>query len=117
VSVSETTLFGAFYFNAADFDSFITLQNTTNATVSGTVTLVDIGNPATRFTSSFTIPAGGTTVRSARTVVGCTATCPSTQGSIEVTHDAPPGALNGFVTTSSGSAIIAFSQPLRAPRE
>jgi hypothetical protein len=116
-SVSEITLFGAFYFNAADFDSFITLQNTTNDSVSGTVTLLDVGNPSTAFTSTFTIPANGSIVRSTRTVVGCTATCISNQGSIQVTHDGPPGALNGFVTTSSGSAPLAFSQPLRAPRE
>ncbi len=112
IQLFETTLFGPLYFNGADFDSFITLQNTTAQTINATLTLTDIGNFAS-FVFNTSVPPNGGTVLSARAVVGCTTTCPSTLGSIRISHDKEFGALNGFVTISSPSSSIPFSESLR----
>ncbi len=112
IQLFETTLFGPLYFIASDFDTFITLQNTTAQTVSVTLTLVDVGNTVS-FVFNSSVAPNGDTVLAARSVIGCTTTCPSTLGSIRISHDKEFGALNGFVTISSPSSSIPFSESLR----
>ncbi len=69
IALVETTLFGAPYFTAFDFDTFITLQNTTNLAANATVRFIDVSNPATVFSTNVGVPANGSAVISTRAVV------------------------------------------------
>ncbi len=106
----ETTVYGAPYFTAFDFDTFITLQNTTRTGVNATVTFIDVGNPATRFSTTIPVPANGSTVISTRAVAPVATT---TQGSVQIAHDGPPGALNVLGVSSSATSGQVFQVPFK----
>ncbi len=101
IQVFDTTLFGAPYFTAFDFDTFITIQNTTNTNISATLKFIDLINPAATFTAGVTVPMNRSTVVSTRVTVPVAS---STQGAVIISHNGPAGALKALGVASSGTS-------------
>jgi hypothetical protein len=102
--IVETTQFCNWFYLGGDYNAFVMLKNTTNATISVRVMWK---NPAgtTVATLSTSIAAYGTGFYLTKDYVN-PATTP--YGSIEVSHNGGVGAIEGSVTTLSGTTGIGF---------
>ena len=87
-SVSDTTQFSPAWSTNGSFDTFYSFQNTSSATVTGTLTLRNTAGTVVT-TAPLTIPAGAT----ANTNTVALATPRNTPGTASFTHDGPVGAI------------------------
>jgi hypothetical protein len=112
--VIDTTLVSPWWFvsGAAGYDAYIELANTTTVAVSVTVT-VRAANGTTLGTSTASIPVGGNL---ALPVSGFGGGISSGSGSTQVSHNGPPGAIVGNVTTLSAVTGLSFDSPF-SPRQ
>jgi hypothetical protein len=90
VNVSDTTLFSPAWSTISSFDTFYSLQNTSNATCTGLLTLYNTAGVVTD-TQALTIVSGAT----GSTNTSAMATPRGMAGTAKFTHDCPPGALLG----------------------
>ncbi len=122
MQLSETTLFDPRWSTFGGFHTEFGFRNTTNATINGTLTLLnDDGTVNT--TSSFAIPANGTVFRDTRAaaLIGPTGLeVPNdSKGSAQFTHDGPPAAVvaDAFIVHPgfpSGPFVVPASSKLPA---
>jgi len=88
VRVEETTQFSPAWTTNGTFDTFYSLQNTTNAVISGTLTLSSIAG-AVIDTEAVVIPAGGTFSANTSSM----GTTRGQSGVATLVHNGPPGAV------------------------
>jgi hypothetical protein len=112
--VSDTTLNSPWWFvsGASGYDAYIELANTTTIAVSVTVTVRSAAG-TTLGTSTASIPAGG---NMAFAVSGFAGGISAGNGSAQVAHDGPPGAIVGNITTLSAVTGLSFDSPF-SPRQ
>lgn len=112
--VSDTTLNSPWWFvsGASGYDAYIELANTTTVAVSVTVTVRSAAG-TTLGTSTASIPAGG---NQAFAVSGFGGGISAGNGSAQVAHDGPPGAIVGNITTLSAVTGLSFDSPF-SPRQ
>ena len=93
----ETTLYGGYNTNVNDFN-FLELTNTTNATITGTVTAVNFDGTTVIDNQAFSVDASRRIDIDLHTAAGA-----DKFGLVRVTHDGPAGALQGYVSQYSGT--------------
>lgn len=106
LSIAETTLFSPAWSTNATFDTYYSFQNTTNADVAGTLTLLDVAGTVVA-TSALDIPAG-------RTIAANTSSLGVVRnrtGTARLSHDGPPGS----VVVESAIANFTFASPYVQP--
>jgi hypothetical protein len=101
-SVSDTTQFSPAWSTNGSFDTFYSFQNTSSATITGTLTLRNSAGTVVD-TATLTIPAGAT----ASTNTSAMATPRNTTGTASLTHDGPAGAIQ----TEAAVANFTLSTP------
>jgi hypothetical protein len=107
-TVSETTLFSPAWSTFGSFDAFYSFQNTTGATVSGTLTLYDTAGSVVT-TAPLTIPAG-----QASSTNTLSLGVPNNQaGTARFVHDGPPGAVAAEAAIANFSVSPAYVQPVK----
>lgn len=109
----ETTLYGGYNTNVNDFN-FLELLNTTNSTITGTITAVNFDGTVVINAQAFTVTANNRADVDIHTAAGA-----DRFGLIRVSHNGPPGALQASVSQYSGTASdfeLRASTPLR-PRD
>jgi hypothetical protein len=106
--LSETTLLSPAWSTNGSYDTYFSFQNTTNATVTGTLTLTDTSG-AVVTSSPVTIPAG-VTVSTNTAALG---TPRNLTGTVRLVHDAPPAALVPEAAIANFSLTPAYVQPVR----
>jgi hypothetical protein len=107
-SWSDTTLFSAAWSDVGAFNTFYSFQNTTGATINGTLILRDTTGTVVS-TSTHAIPAG-------QTVSTNTATLGiprNLTGTATFTHDGPPGAVSAEAAIANFSLNPAYVQPVK----
>jgi hypothetical protein len=107
VSVSDTTLFSNWFFLGADYGSFTLIRNTTAASVAYRINWRSAAG-AILATTTGTIAANGSAVANARDFP---AAVTAGSGTVEITHDAPPGAIVASTTVISGTTGLSFDAP------
>jgi len=101
ISILDTTQFATWFFTNAQYEAFTQIQNTSNATVTGTLThyaKVAITSGVTTVCGSpvnFSIPPFSSTFIQASANAGCT----SGGGGAKITHNGPQGAIHANVTS------------------
>lgn len=100
----ETTLFCPWFFIGEDYQAFSLLRNTTDASVSVTVTWRNLAGTVLATTTT-TASANGTLALNARDFFGPEV---SPNGSVEVAHNGSEEAIQGSTTTLSGTTGLAF---------
>ena len=108
----ETTIFGVYNTNVNDFN-FLELVNLTNKTVNGNWRAINFDGAT--FTGAFTIAPNRRADIDLHSNVGA-----GRFGHVIVTHDAPRGALFGFVSQYSGSVTdfsLSVSNPLKERKQ
>jgi hypothetical protein len=88
ISVSETTMFSTAWSTFGSYDSFYSLYNTTNSTITGTLTLFNTAGTAVT-TQAVTINSAAT----ASTNTAAMGTVRNTAGTAKFIHNGPPGAI------------------------
>ena len=107
-SVAETTMFSPAWSTGGAFDTFYSFENTTGASVAGTLTLFDIaGTPLPPLILD--IPAGHT----ASTSTSALGIVRGRTGSARLTHDGPPGAILAAAAIANLMTSPAYVQPVR----
>jgi len=101
-SVSDTTQFSPVWSTNGTFDTFYSIQNTSSATITGTLTLRNTAGTIVD-TAALSIPAGAT----ASTNTAAMATPRNTTGTASLTHDGPAGA----VQTEAAVANFTLATP------
>jgi uncharacterized repeat protein (TIGR01451 family) len=102
MSIGETTLFSAAWSSLGSYETYYSLQNTSSAPVSGTLTLRDTTG-AVVATGPLSIPAGRTV---STNTVGLGVAVDRT-GTATFTHDGPPGS----VLAAAAIANFTFTRP------
>jgi len=107
-SWSDTTLFSPAWSDNGTFDTYYSFQNTTGATLHGTLTLLD-QTGAVVMTSNLPIPVGQTaSTNTAALGIGRNRT-----GTARFTHDGPPGAVIAEAAIANFSISPAYVQPVK----
>lgn len=101
--IVDTTLFCNWWFIGSGYNAFVILQNTTNSTVTPTITLRDVAG-VQRGQLSPAIAGNGTVFPNASSFV----TGGAIFGSIQIAHNASPGALVGTTNTQSATTGLSF---------
>jgi uncharacterized repeat protein (TIGR01451 family) len=107
-SWSDTTMFSPAWSTNGAFDTYYSFQNTTGATLNGTLTLFDTGGAAVS-TIMLTIPPGET----AGTNTVALGTDRNHTGTARFTHDGPPGAFVIEAAIANFSLSPAYVQPVK----
>lgn len=105
---SDTTMYSAAWSTTGSFDTFYSFQNTTGATLSGTLSLFD---PTGGLVSAFpiSVPAGRTTATNTSALgVGR-----NQVGTARFTHNGPPGALAAEAAIANFAISPAYVQPVK----
>jgi hypothetical protein len=106
--VVETTLWANWFFVGGDYSSFTLVRNTTNSTISATLSWRGAGG-AVAATRTLPVPANGMLVLNARDVLSCGAgVCTPGSGSVDIAHTGSPEALVGSQTTLSAMTGLSF---------
>jgi hypothetical protein len=105
---SETSLYGPAWSTNGTYDTYYSFQNTTGATVNGTLTLMDAAGTVLS-TSPVSVPAGAT--GSANT--SSLAVARSRTGTAKLAHDGPPGAIVAEAAIANFSFSPAYVQPVQ----
>ncbi|PYQ07253.1 MAG: hypothetical protein DMF82_04305 [Acidobacteria bacterium] len=108
VNVAETTLYGPAWSTNASFDTFYSFRNTTGASLSGTLTLLDAAG-AVVATAPMTLPAGGTAAANTAAL----GVARNRVGTARFTHDGPPGAVVAEAAIASFSLNPPYVQPVK----
>jgi hypothetical protein len=106
--LSETTLLSPAWSTNGSYDTYFSFQNTTNGTVTGTLTLTDTSG-AVVTSSPVTIPAGVTM----STNTAALGTPRNRTGTARLVHDAPPAALVPEAAIANFSLTPAYVQPVK----
>jgi hypothetical protein len=107
-SWSDTTQFSPAWSTSGAFDTYYSFQNTTGATLNGTLTLLSVGG-AVVATFPVTVPAGQTVGANTSALgVGRNQT-----GTAKFTHDGPPGAFALEAAIANFSISPAYVQPVK----
>jgi len=107
-TLSDTTMFSPAWSTNGPFNTYYSFQNTTGATLNGTLTLRDTAG-AVLTTFPLSIPAG-------QTVTTNTASLGVTRnrtGTAKFIHDGPPGAVNTEAAIANFSTNPAYVQPVK----
>lgn len=117
VSISDTTMYNPRW---STFSGFITqwgFQNTTNAAISGTLTVVD-GVSGGPYTKSVSVPAGGKTVFVTTSDTFGGGPIPGSHaGGAIFTHNGPPGSIKADAYFINGSGSVIVPSEFKAVRE
>ena len=107
-SWSDTIMFSPAWSDNGSFDTFYSFQNTTGATLHGTLTLL---NPAGGVvtTANLTIPTGQT----ASMNTAALGIARNQTGTAKFTHDGPPGAILAEAAIANFSINPAYVQPVK----
>jgi hypothetical protein len=113
VRVVETTLYSNWFFVGAGYSSYTLLRNTSDRAFSYAVAWRNTSGMVVA-SASGTIEAHATIFVDARSVAGVLA---AVNGSVEVAHSGPPGAVVATTTVLSGVTGLSFDAPFegRAP--
>ena len=108
LSVAETTLFSPAWTTNGNFDTYYSFQNTTGATLNGSLTLLDpTGAPLA--TMAVVVSPGGTTGLNTASL-GVTR---NRVGTARFTHDGPPGAFVAESAIANFTLSRPYIQPVR----
>jgi hypothetical protein len=110
LSASETTIYSPAWSTNGVFDTFYSLQNTTNATINATITLLSLGGSVVD-TATAAIPTGGTF--STNTSASGLATPRNQTGVTRITHDGPSGSILCEAVIASFAISPPFSQVVK----
>jgi uncharacterized repeat protein (TIGR01451 family) len=106
--LSDTAMFSPAWSTNGNFDTFYSFQNTTGASLSGTLTLLDTtGSVLSTFNTI--VPAAHT----ARTNTAALGVMRNRTGTARFTHDGPPGALLVEAAIASFSISPPYVQPVK----
>ena len=109
IQLFDTTLLSPFFSTFSGFETFYRLVNTTNAIISGTLTLFD-GNGNVLVSTNVTIPAGGSspTIFTGPTAQGGLNIADNQAGPARFSHNGPPGGIliDGFLGNFAGTPIV-----------
>jgi uncharacterized repeat protein (TIGR01451 family) len=108
VTWSDTTMFSPAWSTNGSFDTYYSFQNTTGATLNGTLTLFDTGG-AVVSTSNLVVPAGQTVA----TNTVALSSARNHTGTARFTHDGPPGAFVAEAAIANFSINPAYVQPVK----
>ena len=106
----ETTLYGGYNTNVSNFN-FLEIVNISNSPVSGTITATNSNGTVVINKQAFSVSANNRLDVDIHTPAGA-----GKYGSIRVTHDAPLGALQAYVSQYNGTAtsfLLSGIVPLR----
>jgi uncharacterized repeat protein (TIGR01451 family) len=106
---SDTTLFSPAWSTNGAFDTFYSFQNTTNGTVTGTLTLRDTAGATVATFNNLSIPSGQTL----STNTASLSVTRNRTGTAKFTHDGPPGALLGAAAIGNFTINPAYVQPVK----
>jgi uncharacterized repeat protein (TIGR01451 family) len=105
---SDLTLFSPAWSTNGSFDTYYSFQNTTGATVSGTLTLLDTSG-AVQSAFGLVVPAGQTASANTATL-GVTR---NRAGTVRFVHDGPPGAIVAETAIANFTISPAYVQPVK----
>jgi hypothetical protein len=105
VRLVETTLFCNWFFIGGDYNAFTEIRNTSDQTLSLSMTFRDL-NAVVRGTTGPTLVGNGGGLVNARDVVTGT-----TDGTLEIAHVGSPDAIVASVTTMSSTTGLSFDNP------
>jgi len=109
IQLFDTTLLSPFFSTFSGFETFYRLVNTTNASISGTLTLFD-GNGNVLVATNVTIPAGGSspTIFTGPAAQGGLNIADNQAGPARFSHNGPPGGIliDGFLGNFSGTPSV-----------
>jgi hypothetical protein len=110
IALSETTMFGPAWSTISNYNTFYSFSNTTNAPITGTLTLTTTAGAAAG-TTSFTIAAGGAAFTN--TSPSALNTPRGVTGNSRFTHNGPPGAI--LIESDVGDFTISppYIQPVK----
>jgi hypothetical protein len=109
--ISETTLYCPWWFvnSGTGYNAFFEIANVTTATVNIEVTIRQGNGAVVGTKQSRSIPPFGNLALSAGTDFGTAVTAGS--GSVQLSHDGPPGAIVANTTSLSGLSGLSFDSP------
>jgi uncharacterized repeat protein (TIGR01451 family) len=110
MQVGETALFSPAWSTGGTSETYYSFQNTTNATVTGTLTLRDSAGLVldTQFLSIAAGQAGAT-----NTSAGAMNVPRNRTGTAEFSHNGPPGAINAHASIASFASVPPYVQVIR----
>ncbi|MGE3705251.1 MAG: hypothetical protein AB7I13_08265, partial [Vicinamibacterales bacterium] len=106
VSASETTLFNSSWSTSGGYATQWGLQNTTEYTITGTLTVQESVGGTASHTRSVSLPANRTTFVTTYDQFGGSTIPAGRGGSATFTHNGPPGAVQGDAYLVSGTQVI-----------
>jgi hypothetical protein len=116
VTVAETTLFSSAFFHGGGYITGYTFGNTTSATITGTLTLVDTNGTTVDGTSTLTLPPTGASVITTDGVTHTNATqliVSGTKGGAAIlAHLGPPDSVQGAVYLQNFNYPTPYEQPI-----
>lgn len=107
-SASDTTIFSPAWSTNGTFETFYSLQNTTNEPINATITLLSLAG-AVVDTAAAAIPAGGTFSTNTQSM----ATANNMTGVAQITHLGPPGSILCAAVIANFSITPAFIQNVK----
>lgn len=107
----ETTIFSPWFFIAGVYNAFAEIKNTTDGTISYTMTAYAKTGVACGSTTG-SLSGNGSIAINIRSLGTCAATVSS--GSVDVAFHGPPAAIIGNITTIDGVAGVSFDAPFTA---
>jgi len=105
---SDTTMYSPAWSTNGTFNTFYSFQNTTTASLNGTLTLLDNAG-AVLSTFSLPIPSGQTTTTNTQAL----AVTPNRTGTARFTHDGPPGSILAEAAIANFAISPAYVQPVK----
>lgn len=108
VSVIDTTMGCTWYYTSTDYESFLEVMNTSDANVTFTAQFYNspassgAGAPAVGSAYSFSLAPFGTILVAAHATAGVPV---GSRGAAKITHNGPPGAIKGNITTINLTGI------------
>lgn len=113
-SAADTTMFSPGWSTNGTYATYYSFFNTTNATISGTLTLTTIAG-ASAGTTAFAIPPGRTNGTNTVDLM----TPANSVGTAKFTHDGPPGAILVECDIANFALATPYIQPIKfeAPRQ
>jgi hypothetical protein len=102
VSIQDTTVYGPWFYTDGNYESYVTFQNRSSASVNATVTWYQLNTSTALGSSLKTLPPFSSTFVAAKATTGLAA---GALGSVKITHDGPPGAINANLTAVNTTGI------------
>jgi len=105
---SDTTMYSPAWSTNGTFNTFYSFQNTTTASLNGTLTLLDTAG-AVLSTVMVPIPAGQTVATNTQAL----GSARNRTGTARFTHDGPPGAVVAEAAIANFAISPAYVQPVK----